>query len=102
MSVLLNLKNVKSKLFIPIILLPVWYLIYHYLQPLTDWFIDTALGLEKGKHLTEALRFFIFELPKVLLLLALIIFFVALSDRTFRPNGPEKSLRANRLLQAMY
>ena len=69
-----------------------WFALYHYLQPLTNWFIDSALGLEKGKHLTEALRFFIFELPKVLMLLALIIFFVGIIRSYFSPERTRKIL----------
>lgn len=82
----------NKNIIIPLLLLPVWYLIYHYLQPLTDWFIDTALGLEKGKHLTEALRFFIFEVPKVMMLLALIIFFVGIIRSYFSPERTRKML----------
>lgn len=70
----------------------VWFTIYHYLQPITDWFIGSVLDLEKGKHLTEALRFFIFELPKVLLLLALIIFFVGIIRSYFSSERTRKIL----------
>ena len=84
--------KLNKNIVIPLLLLPVWYLIYHYLQSLTDWFIDSALGLEKGKHLTEALRFFIFEMPKVLMLLALIIFFVGIIRSYFSPERTRKIL----------
>ena len=67
---------INNKLIAPVILLPVWFLFYHYLKPATDWFIDNILGMTSGTHLTEALRFFVFEVPKVLLLLILIIFLV--------------------------
>lgn len=66
--------NIKRTLYLPILLIPGWLLVYHFLGPATDWFIDNVLGMTTGNHLTEALRFFIFELPKVLLLLTLIIF----------------------------
>lgn len=65
---------------------------YLYLQPITDWFIDSVLSLEKGIHLTEALRFFIFEMPKVLMLLALIIFFVGIVRSYFSPERTRKML----------
>ena len=84
--------NWNKKIIVPLVLLPVWYLIYQYLQPLTDWFIDSILGLEKGAHLTEALRFFIFEVPKVLMLLALIIFFVGIIRSYFSPEHTRKIL----------
>jgi len=82
----------NKRLWIFLTLLPIWFLVYHNLQPITDWFIDSVLGLEKGKHLTEALRFFIFELPKVLLLLTLIIFFVGIIRSYFSPERTRKFL----------
>ena len=82
----------NKKIIVPLALLPVWYLIYHYLQLITDWFIDSVLGLEKGAHLTESLRFFIFEVPKVMMLLALIIFFVGIIRSYFSPERTRKIL----------
>ena len=82
----------KNKIWLPLALLPAWYLIYHNLQLLTDWLIDKVFGLEKGLHFTEALRFFIFELPKVLMLLALIIFFVGIIRSYFSPERTRKIL----------
>jgi len=84
--------KLNKNILFPLLLLPVWYLLYHYLQPLTDWLIDSVLGLEKGKHLTEALRFFIFEMPKVIMLLALIIFFVGIIRSYFSPERTRKML----------
>jgi hypothetical protein len=55
-----KMKNIKNSTWLPLALLPIWFLIYHNLQPMTDWFIDTTLGMTKGAHLTEALRFFVF------------------------------------------
>jgi uncharacterized membrane protein YraQ (UPF0718 family) len=89
--------NLNNKIIIPLILLPVWLLIYHFLKPATDWFIDNVLGMTTGSHLTEALRFFIFELPKVLLLLTLIIFFVGIIRSYFSPEKTRKVLEGKSL-----
>src|SRR5665647_2228470 len=87
----------KSRNFqIALILLPVWYVIYVNLQPVTDWFIDTVLGMTKGAHLTEALRFFIFEFPKVLMLLVLIIFFVGIIRSFFTAERTRKALEGKK------
>ncbi len=67
-------------------------MVYHYLKPITDWLIDSALGLEKGTRLTESLRFFIFEVPKVFMLLVLIIFFVGIIRSYFSPERTRKIL----------
>lgn len=75
-----------------LLLLPLWFLVYHFLQPTADWFIDSILALKKGEHFTEALRFFIFEVPKVLMLLALIIFFVGILRSYFSAEHTRKLL----------
>jgi uncharacterized membrane protein YraQ (UPF0718 family) len=69
-----------------------WVLVYHNLQPATNYLTDTVFGLEKGKHLTEAIRFFIYEFPKVILLLALIVFFVGILRTFFSPEQTRKAL----------
>ncbi len=84
--------KLNKKIIIPFLLLPVWYLLYRYLQPFADWFIDSVLGLEKGAHLTESLRFFVYEVPKVMMLLALIIFFVGIIRSYFSPERTRKML----------
>ena len=86
------LKTNKGKIILPIILLPVWLLIYHYLQPFTDWLIGSVLKMEQGSRLTESTRFFIFEFPKVLLLLTLIIFIVGIIRTFFTPERTRKAL----------
>ncbi len=90
------MKNIKNTIWIPLAILPIWVLIYHNLQPMTDWVIDTALGMPKGAHLTEAMRFFIFEFPKVMLLLTLIIFFVGIIRTFFTPERTRKALEGKK------
>lgn len=82
----------NRKLWLPILLIPVWYLIYHNLQPVTNWLVDKVLGMTQGTRLTESIRFFIFELPKVLLLLTLIIFFVGILRSYFSADRTRKAL----------
>ncbi len=85
------------KWFLPIILLGLWILIYFNLQFLTNGLIDDIFKLSPGQHLTEALRFFIFEVPKVLLLLVLIIFFVGIIRSFFTPERTRKALEGRSL-----
>ena len=75
----------------------VWFALYHFLQPLTDLLINNVLGMQKGTHLTETLRFLIFEVPKVLLLLILIIFFVGIIRTYFTPEKTRKALEGKSL-----
>jgi uncharacterized membrane protein YraQ (UPF0718 family) len=90
------MKNIKTNIWLPVVLIPVWYIIYHYLQPGTNWLIDSVFGMPKGAHLTEAVRFFVFEFPKVMLLLTLIIFFVGIIRTYFTPERTRKALEGKR------
>jgi uncharacterized membrane protein YraQ (UPF0718 family) len=52
--------------------------------------------MTKGEHLAEALWFFIFEFPKVMLLLTLIIFFVGIVRTFFTPERTRKALEGKK------
>ena len=56
--------------------LPAWVLLYATIQRLSEWLAFGLLGLAPKSHLGEAVAFFFFDVPKVLLLLALIVFIV--------------------------
>ncbi|MDD3079777.1 MAG: permease [Paludibacter sp.] len=79
-----------------ILLLPLWFLTYHFLQPATDWITDDLLKLTKGAHFTETFRFFIFEVPKVMLLLVLIIFAVGIVRSFFTAERTRKALEGRK------
>ncbi len=90
------MNNIKTNIWLPVALLPVWYIIYHNLQPGANWLIDTVFGMTKGAHLTEAVRFFVFEFPKVMMLLALIIFIVGIIRTFFTPERTRKALEGKK------
>lgn len=83
--------------FIPALLLPIWIITYWNLQPFSDFIVDKLAGLKSGEHLTEALRFFIFEVPKVMMLLVLIIFGVGIVRTYFTPEKTRKILEGKSL-----
>ncbi|MCF6332673.1 MAG: permease [Draconibacterium sp.] len=83
--------------FIPALLLPLWILTYMNLKPLSNFIINDLTGLVSGKHFTETLRFFIFEVPKVMLLLVLIIFGVGILRTYFTPEKTRKVLEGKSL-----
>lgn len=76
--------------FLPLILLPLWVVLFMGLAPASNYFVDHLLVLPTGNHFTEALRFFLYEVPKVLLLLTLIVFGVGIIRSFF---SPERTLR---------
>ncbi|MEI8007773.1 MAG: permease [Bacteroidota bacterium] len=91
----LSLRNAVK--YLPLLLLPAWFLLYYNLHWLTDKLVNDILGLTAGTHFTESLRFFVFEVPKVLLLLALIIFFVGIIRTWFSPERTRKALEGRSL-----
>jgi uncharacterized membrane protein YraQ (UPF0718 family) len=79
-----------------LILLPLWIVFYASLQPLADALGELS-GLPEGAHSTNAVRFFLFEVPKVLLLLTLIVFVVGIIRSYFSPERTRKILGGKRL-----
>ena len=62
--------------------LVVWYIAYTVLQPLTEFLTFDMLGLGRGSHLGDSVSFFLYDVPKILLLLSGMIFMVTII-RTF-------------------
>lgn len=56
----------------------VWVILYNNLQPIADWITYTLLNLSPEEKLGEALNFFIYDTPKLLLLLSGMIFLITL------------------------
>jgi len=81
----------------PLLMLPIWIILYWNLNILSNYFIDNILNLTEGVHLTETLRFFIYEVPKVMLLLILIIFGVGIIRTYFTPEKTRKVLEGKSL-----
>ncbi len=84
--------SINRRIILPILLLPIWYLLYHNLQFLTDHLFYDLLKMNRESHLTESLHFFVFEIPKVLLLLILIIFLVGIIRSFFTTERTRKAL----------
>lgn len=82
--------NRKNLVIIP--LLTVWGLIYFNLEWLTSLLVYDLAGFEKGTHPGESVFFFIFEVPKVLLLLTIVVFAVGIIRSYFSPERTRKLL----------
>ncbi|WP_167612572.1 permease [Maribellus sediminis] len=93
----LTLKRINTTWIIPVLLLPLWVLVFINLENITDFLIYDLLGLEEGKHLTESIWFFVYEVPKVMLLLVLIVFIVGIVRSWFSPEKTRKALEGKSL-----
>jgi uncharacterized membrane protein YraQ (UPF0718 family) len=63
-----------------------WVVAWFAAAPVAAWFAFDLLGLEPGSHLGEAVAFFAFDVPKVLLLLLGIVTVVTLIRGFFPPE----------------
>ena len=90
-------KRTSLKALYPFFLLPLWFLLYWNLESIINYVIYSVIGLTKGTHLTDAIWFFVFEVPKVLLLLTLIVFGVGIVRTYFSPERTRKLLGGKKL-----
>jgi len=73
-----------------------WYVIYKQLEPFSYYFAYSLLGIEKGTHLGEAIQFFVYDTPKVMMLLTLIVFVIGMLRSFFTQERTRKYLAGKR------
>ena len=76
--------------------LAAWWLIYTHLAPASRWITYGLLGLARGTHLGGAVEFFVFEAPKVLMLLLVVVFVVGVIRTYFTPERSRSILTGQR------
>lgn len=91
------MKIKHNKLYLILIFALVWILLYFNLGKIVDLLIFSLIGMEPKTHLTDSIWFFIFEVPKVLLLLTLIVFVVGIIRSYFSPERTRKILEGKSL-----
>jgi len=74
----------------------VWWLVYHQLQPGASWLTSSVFRLDRKTHLGSAVEFFLFEVPKVLMLLMLVVFGVGIVRSFFTPARTRAMLAGRR------
>ncbi|NTV64821.1 MAG: permease [Oscillochloris sp.] len=63
-----------------------WLILYNLIQPLAEWLAYGLFGLAHGSHLGEAVAFFLYDVPKILLLLSGMIFAISTLRSFFSPE----------------
>jgi uncharacterized membrane protein YraQ (UPF0718 family) len=76
--------------------LAAWTGLYLAIEPAAAFLTHRALGLSAGGHLGSAVAFFLFETPKVLLLLAIVVFGVGIVRSFFSPERTRALLAGRR------
>ena len=72
--------------------LAAWWLVYRSLSPFAEWATYSLLHLEKGGRLSSAVEFFVYDAPKVLMLLVLVVFAVGIVRSYFTPERTRRIL----------
>src|SRR5574341_465253 len=76
--------------------LAAWSAAYAAVRPLSEWLAFRALGLAPGSRLGQSVAFFLYDTPKVLLLLTLIVFLVGIVRSFFTPERTRAILAGRR------
>ena len=63
----------------------VWWVLYQTLNPASEWLVS-ALPVDRGSHLGGALQFFLYDTPKVLMLLTGVVFVMGMVNSYFTPE----------------
>jgi uncharacterized membrane protein YraQ (UPF0718 family) len=86
-----------KRIFVIVALLIVWILLYTNLQIIANWLINQVFHMKEGAHLTESVRFFVYEVPKVMLLLVLVVYVVGIIRSFFSAEKTRKKLEGKPL-----
>jgi uncharacterized membrane protein YraQ (UPF0718 family)/protein-tyrosine-phosphatase len=73
-----------------------WWALYRQLEPISKFITYQLFGMSPGSHPASAVEFFLFESPKVLLLLVLVVFGVGVLRSFFTPERTRRILAGKR------
>lgn len=73
-----------------------WLAAYHATEPLSRWITHAVLGLSRGSQLGEAVAFFLYDVPKILLLMSGMIFAMTILRSFFDPERARRLLSGKR------
>lgn len=75
--------------------LAAWWVVYHQLIPFAEW-VTALVPVERHSHTGEAVAFFFYDVPKVMMLLTLIVFAMGVVRSFFSPEKTRALLSGKR------
>lgn len=84
--------TLPGKLGLAFAALIIWWNLYNMLPGIARFLTQAILGLDLSSHLGASVEFFFYDTPKVLMLLALIVFFVGVLRSFFTPERTRRLL----------
>ena len=76
--------------------LVVWWLVYGMLPGFSRLLTYEVLGIDRGSHLGDSVEFLLYDTPKVLMLLTLVVFGVGVIRTFFTPERTRRVLAGKR------
>lgn len=73
-----------------------WLVAYKQLEPFSSYLSYSLLRIDKGSHLGDAVQFFLYDTPKVMMLLTLIVFVIGIVRSFFTQERTRKYLAGKR------
>jgi hypothetical protein len=74
----------------------IWWIAYGNLASLATWITYSLLRMQQGSHFSKAVEFFVYETPKVILLLVLVVFGVGVVRTFVTPERTRQWLAGTR------
>ena len=78
------------------LILLVWLVVYNVIEPFANWVTYSLLQIQNGSHLGESIAFFLYDVPKILLLLSGMIFLISIIRTFFSPERTRALLGGKR------
>ena len=78
------------------LIVAVWFALYNLIQPLANWVTYSLLQLQTDSHLGQSVAFFLYDVPKILLLLSGMIFLISILRTFFSPERTRALLGGKR------
>jgi uncharacterized membrane protein YraQ (UPF0718 family) len=88
--------NNKRIFVILAVALVAWLIAFNWIQPLANWISYSAFGLASDSRLGESVAFFLYDVPKILLLLSGMVFLIAIVRTFFSPERTRALLGGKR------
>jgi uncharacterized membrane protein YraQ (UPF0718 family) len=93
----LNTKKPHLRIFILLgIIVAAWFALYNLIQPIANWITFSLFNLQAGSHLGDSIAFFLYDVPKILLLLSGMIFLISILRTFFSPERTRALLGGKR------
>jgi len=74
-----------------------WLFLYNTIHPLAEWISYEAFGLARGSHAGEAVAFFFYDVPKIMLLVSGMIFMITVLRTFFSAERARRLLSGKRI-----